>query len=146
AAMGAFARVTTPGQDPPMVCGRVSGVIALSALLTSGCATLPDGHVWGGDATWRPAGSQLRAAATHAFRDPWVWVPALGAAVMQIDDWDRRVSDWAREHTPVFRSEANAERWSDDLRTASVIAHYATIIATPGGSDAGDWLIAKAKG
>jgi membrane-associated phospholipid phosphatase len=32
------------------------------------------------------------------------------------------------------------------LRTASVVAHYATIVATPGGDDFGDWLANKAKG
>ena len=65
---------------------------------------------------------------------------------MQIDDLDRRTSDWAREHTPVFGSQRNAEEWSDDLRTASVVAHYATIVATPSGDDFGEWLANKAKG
>ena len=65
---------------------------------------------------------------------------------MQIDDLDRRTSDWAREHTPVFGSQHNAEKWSDDLRTASVVAHYATIVATPSGDDFGEWLANKAKG
>jgi hypothetical protein len=61
-------------------------------------------------------------------------------------DFDERTADWAREHTPVFGSQRNAEDWSDDLRTASVIAHYATIVATPSGDDFGDWLANKAKG
>ena len=65
---------------------------------------------------------------------------------MQIDDLDRRTSDWAREHTPVFGSQHNAEKWSDDLRTASVVAHYATIVATPSGDEFGEWLANKAKG
>lgn len=65
---------------------------------------------------------------------------------MQIDDLDRRTSDWAREHTPIFGSQRNAEEWSDDLRTASVVAHYATILATPSGDDFGEWLANKAKG
>ena len=78
--------------------------------------------------------------------DPWVWAPLAGAAVLQIDDLDRRTADWAREHTPIFGSQRNAENWSDDLRTASVVAHYATILATPGGDDFGDWLANKARG
>lgn len=65
---------------------------------------------------------------------------------MQIDDLDRRTADWAREHTPIFGSQHNAEEWSDDLRTASVVAHYATIVATPSGDDFGEWLANKAKG
>ena len=77
---------------------------------------------------------------------PWVWAPLAGAALFQIDDWDRRVSDWAREHTPVFGSEADADEWSDDLRDASVLANWATMIATPGGSDPQRWILAKTRG
>src|SRR4030095_2845227 len=40
----------------------------------------------------------------------------------------------------------NAENWSDDLRTASVLAHYATIVATPSGDDFGEWVENKARG
>ncbi|HSD53457.1 MAG TPA: phosphatase PAP2 family protein [Burkholderiales bacterium] len=120
-------------------------ILAASAIL-AGCGTLPDGRIWGADATWRPGMTRIRDAAVGAARDPYVWAPLAGAAVVQIDDWDERISDWAREHTPVFGSQADAERWSDDLRDASVLAHWATILATPGGDDPGQWLVAKAKG
>jgi hypothetical protein len=115
-------------------------------LLLAGCGTLPSGRGWGEDATWRPGWERVRTSAVNAARDPWVWAPLAGAAVMQIDDLDRRTSDWAREHTPVFGSQHNAEKWSDHLRTASVVAHYATIVATPSGDDFGEWLANKAKG
>ena len=46
----------------------------------------------------------------------------------------------------MFGSTEHAEQWSDDLRTASVLAHYATVLATPSGNDAGDWIISKSKG
>lgn len=121
-----------------------SALVACASL--QGCASLPNGHVWGEDATLRPGWSRVRAAAVAAARDPWVWAPAAGAVLFQIDDWDRRTSDWARTHTPVFGSQSSAEDWSDDLRTASAIAHYVTIAATPGGDDAGDWMLAKSKG
>ncbi|HJY41230.1 MAG TPA: hypothetical protein VJ303_08340, partial [Steroidobacteraceae bacterium] len=88
----------------------------------------------------------MRTAAVDAARDPWVWAPLAGAAVLQIDDLDRRTADWAREHTPVFGSQRNAENWSDDLRTASALAHYATIVATPGGDEFGEWVANKARG
>jgi membrane-associated phospholipid phosphatase len=88
----------------------------------------------------------VRTSAVNAARDPWVWAPLAGAAVMQIDDLDERTADWAREHTPIFGSQRNAEEWSDDLRTASALVHYATIVATPSGDEFGDWLVNKAKG
>jgi hypothetical protein len=70
----------------------------------------------------------------------------LAAAAFQIDGWDRRVSDWARRETPVFGSAADAEDWSDDLRSAAVLAHYVTMIATPGADDPERWLMGKARG
>lgn len=119
-------------------------VVLLSALC--GCGTLPHGRAWGEDATWRPGWERVQVAAVNAARDPWVWGSLIGAAAFQIDDWDRRTSDWAREHTPVFGSQRNAEDWSDDLRSASVFAHRATLLLTPGGADPGDWIMNKAKG
>jgi PAP2 superfamily protein len=125
---------------------RSSICVLVACAGLQGCATLPNGHLWGADATLRPGWGRVREAAVEAARDPWVWAPAAGAALFQIDDWDRRTSDWARTNTPVFGSQRSAEDWSDDLRTASAIAHYITIAATPGGDDATDWMLAKGKG
>ena len=121
-------------------------VVLLASVTFSGCATLPNGRLWGEDATLRPGWERLRVSAIEAARDPWVWGPLLGAAAFQIEGLDRRTSDWAREHTPVFGSQRSAEDWSDDLREASVLAHYATVAATPGGDEPTEWFIAKAKG
>lgn len=119
----------------------------LSALLLlSGCSTLPSGRGWGEDATIRPGWERVKESAANAARDPWTWVPLAGSAVFQVDDWDRRVSDWARDNTPVFGSQNNAENWSDDLRSASTYAYYASVLATPSGSEPGEWFLNKAKG
>jgi hypothetical protein len=120
--------------------------VALLFLALAGCGTLPSGRGWGEDATFRPGWERVRESAVNAARDPWVWAPLAGAAAFQVDDWDRRTSDWAREHTPVFGSQQSAEDWSDDLRNVSVLAHYATIVATPSGDEPGEWIVNKAKG
>ena len=120
--------------------------VFLAAMVLCSCATMPNGRGWGQDATWRPGWERVQTAAADAARDPWVWAPLIGAAAFQIDHCDREVSDWAREHTVVFGSQENAEDWSDTLRTASVLAHYATIAATPSGTTSEEWLVNKAKG
>lgn len=107
---------------------------------------MSSGRGWGEDATYAPGWQRVGDAARRAASDPWVWGPLLGAAVFQVDDWDRRTSDWAREHTPVFGSQRNAERWSDDLRQAAAIAHYATMLAAPSGATPREWLWNKTKG
>lgn len=120
--------------------------IILYALLLSGCGTLPDGKGWGEEATLLPGWERVQSSAVNAAKDPWTWGPLLGAAAFQIDDFDRRTSDWAREHTPVFGSRRSARRWSDDLRSASSYAHYVSIAATPSGDAPGEWLFNKLKG
>jgi membrane-associated phospholipid phosphatase len=114
--------------------------------LLCGCTTLPEGRGWGADATVRPGWQKVREAASNAARDPWVWAPLLGAAAFQIDDWDRRTADWARERTPLFGSTRNAKRWSDDLRNASSVVHYATLAAVPSGPEPREWLLNKTRG
>jgi membrane-associated phospholipid phosphatase len=128
--------------DAPM---RVLCIVLL-LLSTSACTTLPNGRGWGQDATFTPGWERIKTSASDAARDPWVWAPLAGAAVFQIDDWDRRTADWAQEQTPVFGSQRSAENWSDDLRTASSLVHYATLAATPSGDTPREWLINKAKG
>lgn len=121
-------------------------VITASGLISAGCTTLPSGRGWGADATVQPGWERVRQAASDAAKDPWVWAPAVGALAFQVNSFDRKTSDWARENTPIFGSTGNAERWSDDLRTTCGLAMAGTLIATPSGTDASEWLLNKLKG
>jgi hypothetical protein len=122
----------------------VCGVLAIFG--SSGCATLPDWPVWGEGATLTPGWERVRASAINAAKDPYVWVPLAGAAVFQIDDWDREVADWARRERPLFGSQQNAESWSDDLRSASSVAYAVNVLLTPSGEQVDEWVLNKAKG
>lgn len=138
---------TPHGRLFAIACGRGLAVAAvLAALSLAGCATLPDGHRWGGDVTVRPGWARARAAAVHAIADPWVWAPLAGAGALQVDHFDRRLSRWGRTHEPVFGSESSATTWSDRLRSASVGFDIATVLLTPSGAPDGAWLLDKAKG
>jgi membrane-associated phospholipid phosphatase len=118
----------------------------LAALGLSGCTTLPNGHGWGQDVTVAPGWERVRESAVHAASDPWVWAPLAGAAVTQVDHFDRRISNWARHETPVFGSQSNATTWSNELRSAAVAADVATVLLTPSGERGASWLVDKAKG
>src|SRR5262245_30267536 len=102
-------------------------------LALDGCTTLRDGRNWGQDATFAPGWQHVREAAADAAKSPRVWLPLAGAALFQIDDWDRQTSDWARENTPIFGSQRNAEDFSDKLNMASDLAYLATVVATSSG-------------
>jgi len=125
----------------PLRC--LSVLVALSA---AACTTLPGGRRWGEDAAIAPGWPRVRESAVRAARDPWVWAPLAGAAAMQVDDWDRKVSDWAQRNTPVFGSQANATKWSDDLRSTSVVTHAVTVLLTPSGDSGSAWAVSKVKG
>ncbi|MGA7540813.1 MAG: phosphatase PAP2 family protein [Steroidobacteraceae bacterium] len=124
----------------------LAAVAILTALSLAGCATLPDAPPWGAGVTLTPGWARARAAAVHAATDPWVWAPVAGAAALQIDDFDHRLSRWGRTQNPIFGSESNATLWSDRLRSASVGADLATVLFTPSGDAGGEWLLDKAKG
>lgn len=133
------------------MCKTPNAIVMIIALCISGasvcgCTTLPSGEGWGHNATISPGWKRVRDAASEAATDPWVWVPLAGAAAFQIDHSDRRASNWARDHTPVFGSQKNAQDWSDTLRSVTVLAQLGTLTATPSGSDTTEWLFNKVKG
>jgi membrane-associated phospholipid phosphatase len=111
-----------------------------------GCGTLPNGRRWGQDVTLFPGWQRLGKAALDAALSPATWVPAGTALALQIDDWDENISDWASDKTPVFGSQKNAADASDILRDAALADYLITALATPSGSDPGEWVVAKIKG
>lgn len=120
--------------------------LGLAALAGANCGTLSNGRRWGEDVTLRPGLNRVGHAALHAATHPATWLPAMGAVVFAVDDFDREVSDWAGEHTPVFGSRASARDASNILLGTLGGITTATILATPSGKEAKPWLQYKAKG
>jgi membrane-associated phospholipid phosphatase len=104
---------------------------------------MPDGSRWAERSTYRVGWSRVGDAALHAAKNPWVWAPVAGAAVLQIDDWDERVSDWAYDTNPVFGTRKSAQNWSDGLVTVASVGYVASLFATPSGGYGVDWWRAK---
>jgi hypothetical protein len=128
---------------------RLAPAIATGCILIGacqGCATLSNGRGWGQDATLTPGWKRVESAAAGAVLDPETWAPLLGALLLQLDDADSRIADWAADETPVFGSNEKAAQWSDDLLRASEAAYWVSTLATPSGEEPLDWVIAKAKG
>lgn len=121
-------------------------ICVLLFLLTTGCGTLQNGRGWGEDAFSSPIFERIPQAALHALLDPQTLVPAAGALLMKVDNWDQKVSDWAGQHHPIFGSERGARNASDIIYTASYVEAYGTSFATLSGEDSKDWEKAKAKG
>jgi len=112
----------------------------------AGCATLPDGSRWGEHSGFEVGWERTEQAAVRAARNPWVWAPLAGAAVMQIDNWDHRVSNWAIDNTPIFGSVTSAHDWSNYLEATAGVAYVSSVMATPSGESGPEWWDAKLHG
>lgn len=123
-----------------------SALAVLGVAFTSGCGTLPGGRGWGQDAIWPVQWKRIPQAAKNAVLDPATWIPAAGAAVFAIDDWDHKVANWASERTPVFGSRGTADDASDYLRDAVEAEVFLTGVLTPSGDEPWGWAWAKARG
>lgn len=117
-----------------------------SMALLAGCATPPNGRGWGQDATLLPCWERLRDAAVEAVLAPEAWTPAAGALASQVGGLDKNLSHWASNHTPVFKSKANADKASDYPTEATVASYWITALATPNGEEPAPWAWAKFKG
>ncbi len=125
---------------------RLRATLPLAVLMLAGCATLPASRNWGQNVTVAPGWARVRRAAVSAASDSWVWAPLTAAAALQVDNLDHRISHWARTHTPIFGSNANATSWSYRLRSASVGMDIAALLFAPSGRFGKRWIEDKAKG
>ena len=109
--------------------GVYSLFLALSLLLLSGCSSAPIRKDAKAEPRFWPTGARWREATLSALHDPGTWGPAAGAAVVAAGGWDKKVSRWAVENTPVFGSVEKAKSASDDLRALSNLGMLGTAVA-----------------
>ena len=112
----------------------------------TGCGTLSNGRGWGQDAIYPVDLKKIPRAALNALLDPQTFVPAAGALAFGLSKWDKKVSHWATEHTPIFGSTKNAENDALYLEIPLYTEVFITALATPSGSDSKDWVYSKLKG
>jgi len=95
---------------------RLSHLIAAAVILcaVARCGTLPNGRTWGQDAIYPVDLGGITHAAYDALVDPQTWLPLAGAVT--VAPFDRKVSYWASEHTPVFGSHDAASAADTTLR------------------------------
>jgi membrane-associated phospholipid phosphatase len=112
----------------------------------TGCGTLKNGRGWGEDAIYPVNLKKIPDAAYHAFFDLQTLIPAAGAIGFAVNGYDKKVSNWATQHHPIFGSEQNARNASDILLCALDVDAVGTALATPSGDDPKNWAYSKAKG
>ena len=120
--------------------------VASVLLLVTGCGTLENGRGWGQDAVLPINGQRIAQAAYDAFLSPGTLIPLTGALAIRIDNIDQRLSDWARDRTPVYGSQACAGDVSNYLRDVLAVEAIALPLATPSGDTFEEWAPAKLQG
>jgi len=121
-------------------------ILILLSFYIAGCGTLNNGRGWGQDAIYPVDLKRVGRAAHNAFFDLQTLVPAIGALIFTIDDWDEKASDWAIDHNPVFGSIEDAVDASDAINTFLMAETVITTLATPSGDDPKTWAYSKFKG
>jgi hypothetical protein len=96
--------------------------LAILALTLTGCSTLRTTRDRALDS------DRWRSSVVSSARDPVTWVPAVGALVVSIEDWDEEISDWAREETPLFGSTDAAADASDLLKGATHVMMFVPLV------------------
>jgi membrane-associated phospholipid phosphatase len=124
----------------------LTGAIFGWMCLATGCGTLAHGRGWGQDAFVHVNAQTTVHAVQNALFDVQTLLPAAGAIVFAAGGLDHRASDWATEHTPLFGSQETARNVSGYLRGTLLAETFVTMLATPSGNDAKEWLPAKGKG
>jgi membrane-associated phospholipid phosphatase len=122
--------VEGPGPDRALCLAVVCCLVVIP--LMGACATAPVRTDAKADSRLWPTGARWRQATVDALRSPVTWGPAAGAAAVAAGSWDKKISHWAVENTPVFGSVDNAKQRSDDLRALSNFGMLGTAVAVPG--------------
>jgi membrane-associated phospholipid phosphatase len=120
--------------------------VAFILLAVTGCGTLSNGRGWGQDAIYPVDLKKIPRAAWNALTDPQTFIPAAGAFAFGLSKWDKKVSHWATEHTPIFGSTHNAANDAIYLEIPLYTEVFITALATPSGADSKDWVYSKLKG
>jgi membrane-associated phospholipid phosphatase len=120
--------------------------VAFVVFTMTGCGTLQNDRRWGQDAIYPVDLKRIPRAAFNALVDPQTLIPVAGAVVFSINGYDKKVSNWATKHHPIFGSEQNARNASDYLSIPLPVEAVVTALATPSGDDAKDWASSKLKG
>ena len=121
-------------------------VMLLACLVLSGCGTMRGDRGWGEDAFYPLSWHRMKHAAIDAATDPVTWIPAVGAGVFSISDWDKKTSNWAHDHTPVFASRTTATDVSDGLLRSLSYEATVSALVTPSGDEPWGWTLSKARG
>ena len=114
--------------------------------LIASCGTLENGRGWGQDALYPVNGKRVSKALYNAATDWGTLIPAGGAVVSSLDDFDERVNSWATGRTPIFGSMDMASRAANYLFGILQTEVLVTALATPSGEDSKEWVYSKAKG
>lgn len=102
------------------------GVLLFCLLTLTGCSTTHTNQQksWNDALLWR----SLTQSSQQAIRDPQVWGTLLAAGLLQAGSLDDQVSEHLKDHTPLFGSQENAEKRSDDLRTLTSFSYLTTAV------------------
>jgi len=142
---------STPFAAESLQCGKnckslTTKLLVLGLSLILGACSNTQIKPWGSDSTFSPGWQLIKRSAKESFYNRETWLPLAGAAVFGFTNLDRKVSDYAVEHSPIYGDSQLAIEKSDYVFTFTKIAFFTSSLATAGDDDFNETLRVKAKG
>lgn len=94
-----------------------------TVMLNSACSTINTSA----NSNWNISNSSIGTA----FKDPKTWIPATAAIALVVTDTDKKISNWATKHHPIYGAQDTAQDASDFLRTVLASSAVITSVAAP---------------
>lgn len=95
------------------------------------------------ESVW-PTLSDWKESFIESAKSPITWIPLAGAAVIYATNSDNSISNWASSCTPIFGSQNNAEKVSNQLQGALGFLTVGTLLLAPQKTRE-KWYIEKTK-
>lgn len=104
---------------------------------------------WGKNALWPIKGSRVSAAFKKNISSPHVWAPTLASGIINLADWDEKMSSWAYKENVLFGTHDNASVWSDTINDVLKYQMWIAPLLTPSNDEENSietWALRKGKG
>lgn len=121
---------------PVISLGILSGMLFSRATV--------DGPALGDNVSISPDWAGIKHRLIQTVQQPEFWAPVAVAAVLQVDDQDKRLADRIAEDRPLFGSTRQASEASDDLRDLTKLSYISTALVSPVNKNA-SWINTKSK-
>ena len=100
-------------------------------IILSSCSLLNKQGPWGKNALYPIRAERILMAVKKNASSAHVWVPALGAGIFGLFNFDHNLSNWISNEASIFKNSEAADNWSDHFNNILLLEMYSVVLLTP---------------